>query len=157
MAFADRRDAGRRLAAELVRSGLFDRGEPVGTGPVVMGPVAMGPVVMGPVVMGPVVMGMARGGVPVAFEVARGLDAPLEVVVVRKLGHPRQPELGLGAIGEDGVRVINDALVAKLGVPGDVIDGVAARRDHRTRAPSCCVSRWTGSRGGPRSDRHRRR
>ncbi|HVA05098.1 MAG TPA: phosphoribosyltransferase [Acidimicrobiales bacterium] len=107
MAFADRRDAGRRLAEVLVRSGLFDEEQPA--------------------VMGPVVMGMARGGVPVAFEVSSALDAPLDVVVVRKLGHPRQPELGLGAIGEDGVRVTNDALVAKLGVPEDVIDGVAAQ------------------------------
>ena len=50
-----------------------------------------------------------------AFEVAGALGAPLDVVVVRKLGHPRQPELGLGAIAEDGVRLVNDALVARLG------------------------------------------
>ncbi len=73
-------------------------------------------------------MGMARGGVPVAFEVAGALDAPLDVVVVRKLGHPRQPELGLGAIAEDGVRLVNDALVQRLGVTEDVIDAVAARQ-----------------------------
>ncbi len=112
MTFVDRRDAGRRLAGVLVQSGLFDQEQPAA---------------MGPVVMGPVVMGMARGGVPVAFEVAGALGAPLEVVVVRKLGHPRQPELGLGAIAEDGVRVINDALVRKLGVPPDVIDAVTAQ------------------------------
>ena len=70
-------------------------------------------------------MGMARGGVPVAFEVAAALDAPLDVVVVRKLGHPRQPELGLGAIGEEGVRLVNDALVAPS--PG------ARGRDRRRR------------------------
>jgi putative phosphoribosyl transferase len=73
-------------------------------------------------------MGMARGGVPVAFEVAGALRAPLDVVVVRKLGHPRQPELGLGAIAEDGVRLVNDALVARLEVSQDVIDDVAARQ-----------------------------
>jgi len=73
-------------------------------------------------------MGMARGGVPVAFEVAGALRAPLDVVVVRKLGHPRQPELGLGAIAEDGVRLVNDALVARLEVSEDVIDAVAARQ-----------------------------
>jgi putative phosphoribosyl transferase len=71
---------------------------------------------------------MARGGVPVAFEVAGALDAPLDVVVVRKLGHPLQPELGLGAIGEDGVRLVNDALVRRLGVTAAVIDAVAARQ-----------------------------
>lgn len=74
------------------------------------------------------VMGMARGGVPVAFEVAGALRAPLDVVVVRKIGHPRQPELGLGAIAEDGVCLVNDALVARLEVSQDVIDAVAARQ-----------------------------
>ena len=73
-------------------------------------------------------MGMARGGVPVAFEVAGALHAPLDVVVVRKLGHPRQPELGLGAIAEDGVRLVNDALVTRLEVSEDVIDAVAAQQ-----------------------------
>jgi len=54
-----------------------------------------------------VVLGLPRGGVPVAFEVARALKAPLDVIVVRKLGVPFQPELGMGAIGEGGVRVVN--------------------------------------------------
>src|SRR5271169_985683 len=58
-----------------------------------------------------VVLGLTRGGVPVAAEVARALQAPLDVVVVRKLGVPFQPELAMGAIGEDGVRVINPAIV----------------------------------------------
>jgi putative phosphoribosyl transferase len=66
--------------------------------------------------------------VPVAFEVAGALGAPLDVVVVRKLGHPRQPELGLGAIAEEGVRLINGELVARLGVTEDVIDAVAAEQ-----------------------------
>src|SRR5579864_5649272 len=103
MAFADRRDAGRRLAALLVEPGRLTEQRPV-------------------------VMGMARGGVPVAFEVAGALHAPLDVVVVRKLGHPRQPELGLGAIAEEGVRLVNDALVRRLEVPDDVIEAVAARQ-----------------------------
>lgn len=58
-----------------------------------------------------VVLGLPRGGVPVASEVARALGAPLDVIVVRKLGVPFQPELAMGAIGEDGVRVINDDVV----------------------------------------------
>ena len=58
-----------------------------------------------------VVVGLPRGGVPVAAEVARELEAPLDVILVRKLGVPFQPELGMGAIGEDGVRVINADIV----------------------------------------------
>ena len=112
MAFVDRRDAGRRLAALLLESvvagSLNDDGSIEGERSVVMG--------------------MARGGVPVAFEVASALGSPLDVVVVRKLGRPQQPELGLGAIAEDGVRLVNDALVDKLEVPDDVIDAVAARQ-----------------------------
>lgn len=59
----------------------------------------------------PVVLGLPRGGVPVAYQVAEALQAPLDVLVVRKLGVPFQPELAFGAIGEDGVRVLNDAVV----------------------------------------------
>src|ERR1700681_4260567 len=111
MAFADRRDAGRRLAALLVASGsVAQRGSAGAAG------------------RSAVVMGMARGGVLVAFEVAAALHAPLDVVVVRKLGHPRQPELGLGAIAEEGVRLVNDALVRRLEVTEDVLDAVAARQ-----------------------------
>jgi putative phosphoribosyl transferase len=80
--FRDRVDAGRRLAALVQGAGL-------GEGDVV-------------------VLGLPRGGVPVAGEVARVLGAPLDVIVVRKLGVPFQPELAMGAIGEDGVRVEND-------------------------------------------------
>ncbi|MGH3326284.1 MAG: phosphoribosyltransferase, partial [Streptomycetales bacterium] len=58
-----------------------------------------------------VVLGLPRGGVPVAFQVAQALGAPLDVILVRKLGVPFQPELGMGAIGEDGVRIINDDVV----------------------------------------------
>ncbi|MFC9243087.1 phosphoribosyltransferase family protein [Streptomyces sp. NPDC057136] len=64
----------------------------------------------------PVVLGLPRGGVPVAFEVAQALDAPLDVIVVRKLGVPYHPELGFGAIGEDGVEVISEEIVRRAGV-----------------------------------------
>ena len=63
-----------------------------------------------------VVLGLPRGGVPVALQVAEALDAPLDIIVVRKLGVPAQPELGMGAIGEDGVRVINEEIVTMTGV-----------------------------------------
>ena len=62
-----------------------------------------------------VVLGLPRGGVPVAFEIAEALDAPLDVIVVRKIGVPGQPELAMGAIGEDGVRVVNDEIVRLVG------------------------------------------
>lgn len=71
-----------------------------------------------------VVLGLPRGGVPVAFEVAKALGAPLDVLVVRKLGVPFQPELAFGAIGEDGVRVLNDAVVREAHLDGDSMDTV---------------------------------
>ncbi|GAO11860.1 phosphoribosyltransferase [Streptomyces lydicamycinicus] len=85
MLFTDRADAGRRLAEALQHL----EGEE------------------------PVVLGLPRGGVPVAFQVARALKAPLDVIVVRKLGVPYQRELGFGAIGEGGVRVISDDIVRR--------------------------------------------
>jgi putative phosphoribosyl transferase len=99
--FADRADAGRSLARELA----FLRGSDV------------------------VVLGLPRGGVPVAFEVARELDAPLDVIVVRKLGVPFQPELAMGAIGEGGIRIINYEVVhGSLIEPDDI-----AAVEHRER------------------------
>ncbi|MEV8309302.1 alpha/beta family hydrolase [Streptomyces flavidovirens] len=93
MLFTDRADAGQRLAQALRHL----EGEK------------------------PVVLGLPRGGVPVAFEVARALGAPLDVVVVRKLGVPYHRELGFGAIGEGGARVISDDIVRRSGVgPDDV-------------------------------------
>ena len=62
-----------------------------------------------------VVLGLPRGGVPVADEIAQAIDAPLDVIVVRKVGVPGQPELAMGAIGEDGVRVVNDEIVRVVG------------------------------------------
>lgn len=81
--FANRNDAGRRLAEKIRGNGINGF---------------------------TTILGLSRGGVPVAAEVARLLEAPLDVLVVRKLGHPSNPELALGAIAEDGVRVLNHDL-----------------------------------------------
>ncbi len=99
--FRDRVDAGRHLA-DLVR------GAGVGGADVV-------------------VLGLPRGGVPVAAEVARALGAPLDVIVVRKLGVPSQPELAMGAIGEDGVRVQNEGVVRSPALRGVDIEAVEQR------------------------------
>jgi putative phosphoribosyl transferase len=98
MSFVDRRDAGRRLADVLAQRDLTD----------------------------PIIMALPRGGVPVAAEVAARLGAPLDVIVVRKLGCPGQPELGIGAIGENGVRLLNDELIAQAGITPEQIEAVAA-------------------------------
>ena len=74
------------------------------------------------------VLGLPRGGVPVAFEVAQALGAPLDVIVVRKLGVPFQPELAMGAIGEDGVRVENEDVVTSARL-GAVDVGAVERRE----------------------------
>lgn len=97
--FADRRDAGRQLAGRLRHFWAQH----------------------------PVVVGLPRGGVPVAFEVARALGAPLDVVIVRKLGVPAQPELGMGAVGEGGVRVLNDRIVGAARVTDEELRAVEAR------------------------------
>src|ERR1019366_8428074 len=86
--FVDRTEAGRRLAQQLLH--LRDENA--------------------------VVLGLPRGGLPVAFEVARALNVPLDVIVVRKLGVPFQPELAMGAIGEGGVRVVDPLVVSTAGV-----------------------------------------
>lgn len=75
----------------------------------------------------PVVVGLPRGGIPVAFEVARSLGAPLDVIVVRKLGVPFQPELGMGAVGENGVRVLNEEVMGMAGVEPEELARVEAR------------------------------
>ena len=98
MRFADRVDAGRRLAAALDHL----RGDDV------------------------VVLGLPRGGVPVAAEVAGALGAPLDVIVVRKLGTPGHEELGMGAIGEGGVRVLNDEIVSTVGATAEQLVAVEA-------------------------------
>ena len=77
-----------------------------------------------------IVLGLPRGGVPVAAEVARGLKAPLDVFVVRKLGVPGREELAMGAIASGGVRVLNRAVVEGLEIGEDVVEAVAARELH---------------------------
>lgn len=72
-----------------------------------------------------IVLALPRGGVPVGYEVARALDAPLDVFLVRKLGVPGQEELAMGALASGGVRLLNDAVVDRLGIPPEVIDAVA--------------------------------
>lgn len=99
MPFVDRRDGGRQLALALLELHEFNC----------------------------VILGLSRGGVPVAFEVARTLCAPLDVMVVRKLGVPYQSELAMGAVGEGGVLVVNDSVVRAAGVARKDLLGVAAR------------------------------
>jgi putative phosphoribosyl transferase len=72
------------------------------------------------------VLALPRGGVPVAAEVAKRLNAPLDVFVVRKLGLPDHPELAMGAIASGGVRVFNGEVVNALRIPDEVIDAVSA-------------------------------
>src|ERR1700747_505482 len=100
--FADRRDAGRVLAAALTPYAGRDE---------------------------VVVLGLPRGGVPVARQVARALGAPLDVFLVRKLGLPGQPELAMGAIASGGIRVLNDDLVRELRLTEDLIGRVAEREE----------------------------
>src|SRR6516164_11745805 len=73
------------------------------------------------------VLALPRGGVPVAAEVAKRLNAPLDVFVVRKLGLPGHPELAMGAIASGGVRVFNGEVVNALRIPDQVIDAVSAK------------------------------
>lgn len=98
--FRDRAEAGERLAARL--SAYADRPDVL-------------------------VLGLPRGGVPVAYEVARALNAPLDVIIVRKLGVPGAEELAMGAIALGGVRVLNRDVVRVHGLSDATIDAVAAR------------------------------
>lgn len=98
--FENRRDAGRRLADRL--QGYTGRD-------------------------GVVVLGLPRGGVPVAYEVARALNAPLDVLVVRKLGLPFHPELAMGAIASGGAVDLNDDVITAYGIPADELALVRAR------------------------------
>ena len=97
--FADRRDAGRQLGERLLPFAYEN----------------------------PLVIGLPRGGVPVAREVALALHAPLDFIAVRKLGAPHNPEYGIGAVAEGGVRVIDPEAVAILGLRNGVVDAIAAR------------------------------
>lgn len=99
MIFHDRTDAGRKLAAKLRP---FAGRDDV------------------------IVLALPRGGVPVGFEVAKALAAPLDVFLVRKLGVPGREELAMGAIASGGVRVVNDEVVRLLGIGAEVLDAAAA-------------------------------
>lgn len=101
--FVDRVDAGRRLARHIAHHRPHLHGPDL------------------------VVLGLPRGGVPVAAEVARALHAPLDVIVVRKLGAPWQPELAMGAIGEGGFETIDHDFVARAGITPEEIRAVAQR------------------------------
>jgi len=103
--FADRRDAGRQLAEALAPLAAED----------------------------PVVVALPRGGVPVALEVAGALGAPLEILAVRKLGAPHNPEYGIGAVAEDGTRVIDTEAIAVLGIDGGTLDSLIARETEELR------------------------
>jgi erythromycin esterase-like protein/predicted phosphoribosyltransferase len=100
MRYRDRRDAGRQLAAHLMKS-------------------ARRPDV--------VVLGLPRGGIPVAYEVAQALEAPLDVFLVRKLGVPGHPELAMGAIAAGGIEVLSHSLIRDLGIPPALVEQVAVR------------------------------
>ena len=99
MAFRDRTEAGQRLAAML---GAYAHRRDV------------------------LVLGLPRGGVPVAYEVARSLSVPLDIIIVRKIGVPYEKELAMGAIASGGVRVLNEDVIAMLRIPADVVDAVTA-------------------------------
>jgi putative phosphoribosyl transferase len=81
----------------------------------------------------PLVIGLPRGGVPVAFEVARALDADLDVWIVRKLGAPMQPELGMGAVAEGGEPFVDEELVAELGVSRKTLKQIIAAKNDEVR------------------------
>lgn len=91
----------------------------------------------------PVVVGLPRGGVEVADEVATWLGAPLEIVVVRKIGAPGQPELGIGAVGSGGVVYINRPLVKRIGIPPDSLERLVETTSEEVDAR---LSRWIGDR-----------
>lgn len=99
MEFANRRDAGRLLAKQLVHLAA-ER---------------------------PIVVALPRGGVPVAFEIAIQLGAPLEILAVRKLGAPTNLEFGVGAIAEDGSAVLDSVTARRAGMTQDVLDATVAR------------------------------
>lgn len=121
--FRDRRAAGRLLAEAVASLRLSD----------------------------PMVLGLPRGGVPVAFEVAQALGAPLDVFVARKLGAPMQRELGIGAIAEGGQRVVDMSIVRALAIREVTIDEIEAveREELRRR-----VERYRGGRPLPALAEH---
>jgi putative phosphoribosyl transferase len=81
----------------------------------------------------PIVFALPRGGVPVAAQAARALHAPLEVLMVRKLGAPRNRELAVGALAEDGTAIVDTALAARVGLTRADIEGLLAREQRELR------------------------
>jgi putative phosphoribosyl transferase len=75
-------------------------------------------------VSGVLVLGLPRGGVPVAYEVAIALNAPLDILVVRKLGVPGQDELAMGALASNGIQILNNSVIEYLGIPESVVEAV---------------------------------
>lgn len=117
--FEDRRDAGRALALALQRCTLSN----------------------------PLILGLPRGGVPVAYEIALALNAPLDTMIVRKLGAPMQPELAIGAIASGGVRVLNEDLIGQLPELDEAtIDGIVK---HETSELSRRERLYRGDRSYP--------
>lgn len=98
-----------------------------------------------------VVLGLPRGGVPVAFEVAKALGAPLDVIVVRKLGVPHHPELAMGAIGEGNMRFLDEETVSRAGIPNWAVVAVENKQRELLRER---VTRYR--QGRPRVDLHGR-
>ena len=94
----------------------------------------------------PAVLALPRGGVPVGYEVARALGAPLDVLVARKIGAPSQPELGIGAIAPGGVIVLDERTVAALGVTEAELEAIAARE---TAEMERRLARYRGDRPPP--------
>jgi predicted phosphoribosyltransferase len=84
------------------------------------------------------VLGLPCGGVPVAHEVARVLDAPLDVVIVRKLGVPGHEELALGALASGGVRVLNDDVVRQFAPGKEIIDSLTREEQHEVAQRERC-------------------
>lgn len=90
-----------------------------------------------------VVLGIPRGGVPVAFEVAQSLQAPLDIMLVRKLGTPGQTELAMGAIASGGVRILNQEVIRELGISEEQLEAATAaqrvelERREQPPAPAC--------------------
>lgn len=146
-AFRDRTEAGVRLGARL-REVLGEAGR---VGPQPLAASAASATAAGPGGPGPVVFALPRGGVPVAAEVARALRVPLDIVLVRKIGHPQAPELGLGAIAEDGAGgaaepVFDQQMLSRVGLTSDdLADVVARERAELARRATVYVARQPAS------------
>jgi putative phosphoribosyl transferase len=117
--FADRRQAGRQLAARILA--LDAQRGAVGARPILDRSAP------------PVVLALPRGGVPVGFEVAAALDAPLDVLLARKIGAPGNPELGMGAVAEGGVRVLSEDVLRGLLISHEELEHSAAGADAELR------------------------